>query len=406
MNTSDLLEEVYLGVSANRVRSALTMLGIVIGIGSVIAMVSVGQGAKSQIESNIQSLGSNLLMVMPGAQRGAGSFVSSGRGSAQSLTLEDAQAIASVSGVRAVAPESSRRFQMTAKKNNTNTQVVGTTPAYQSVRNVSVALGSFFTDLQVAARAKVIVLGPTVRDDLFGTDASPLGERVRVNGVEFTVIGVTVAKGGSGMSSQDDMTFVPVTAMNTFLNKSDFVSTISIQATDEATMTATQEAVTSFLLGRHNISSLDQADFTIMNQSDIVSAASSVTGTFTMLLAAIASISLLVGGIGIMNMMLTTVTERTREIGLRQAIGAEKGEIVGQFLGEAILLTVMGGAIGILVGYGISRAISSFASMTTVVSWSSVSLAFGVSAGIGLVFGYYPARRAAHLDPILALRYE
>ncbi|MFA5936103.1 MAG: ABC transporter permease [Patescibacteria group bacterium] len=406
MKTADMLEEIYLGVSANKIRSGLTMLGIVIGIGSVIAMLSVGQGAKQQIETNIQSIGSNLLLIMPGAQRGAGVTVSAGRGSAQTLTVADATALKGTIGVEAVAPESSGRYQITASGKNTNTSVIGTLPTYPSVRNVSVASGSFFTDSQVASRAKVAVLGPTTRDDLFGEGADPIGQRIRIKGSDFTIIGVTASKGGSGFSNADDTIYVPISAMTTFLSGSEYVSTIAIKATDQASMATAQENVTALLLTQHKISNPQAADFSVLNQTDLVSAASSVTDTFSTLLAAIASISLFVGGIGIMNMMLTTVTERTREIGLRQAIGAEKNEIVNQFLGEAVLLTIMGGTIGIVLGYGASKLISSFTSTPTIVAWTSIALAFGVSAVIGLVFGYYPARRAAHLNPIEALRYE
>jgi putative ABC transport system permease protein len=406
MKTMDLLEEIYLGVTANKIRSGLTMLGIVIGIASVIAMISIGQGSKAQVETNIQSIGSNLLLVMPGAQRGGGAMVSSGRGSAQTLTLDDADALKTVEGVAAVAPEVSGRYQVTAKGTNTNTSIMGTTPSYLEVRNVSVESGSFFSDTQAVSRAKVAVLGPTTRDDLFGEGADPIGQKIRIKGIDFTIIGVTKAKGGSGFSNQDDIIYIPVSTASTFLSGTEYAGTISVKAENQETMTDTQSAITAELLERHKISDPVAADFSIMNQSDIVSAASSVTDTFTVLLASIAGISLLVGGIGIMNMMLTTVTERTREIGLRQAIGAERTEIVWQFLGESILLTVFGGVIGILLGYGASKAVSVLMTTPTVVSWSSVLLAFGVSAGIGLVFGFYPARRAAALHPIEALRHE
>lgn len=405
MRIVDLGEEIYIGVSSNKARSGLTMLGVVIGIASVIAMLSVGQGAKKQIESNIQSIGSNLLLVMPGAQRGVGQQVSAGRGSSQTLTNDDATAIAEVSGVAAVAPELSGRYQITARGTNTNTQVVGTQAAYLAVRNVSLDTGSFFSDAQAANRAKVAVLGPTTAEDLFGEGADPIGQAIRIKNQQFTVIGLTKAKGGSGFSNQDDMVFVPLSTAQAYLSGSDYVGTISIQATEQAAMAQVQEAVTTLLLERHG-KTAETADFSIMNQSDIVSAASSMTDTFTILLASIASISLLVGGIGIMNMMLTTVTERTREIGLRQAIGAGQGDILFQFLGEAVLLTAVGGLVGILAGYGASRAISAFAGMATTISWSAVALACGVSVAIGVVFGLYPARRAARLNPIEALRYE
>ncbi len=406
MRIIDLCEEIYLGVSANKVRSGLTMLGIIIGIASVIAMLAIGQGAKAQIQANIQSIGSNLLLVMPGAQRGAGVAVSAGRGSAQTLTLQDADALKNLDGVAAVAAESSRRYQVTVAGKNTNTQIVGTTPAYLAVRNVSLGSGSFLTDAHVVSRTKVSVIGPTTRDDLFGVDGLAVGQRLRINGIDFTIIGVTAPKGGSGFTNQDDTIYIPITAMATFLTGSETVSTIGVQATDQASMQTAQAAITQALLERHKLPSTDRADFSVLNQSDLVSAASSVTDTFSALLASIASISLLVGGIGIMNMMLTTVTERTREIGLRQAIGAEKPEIIGQFLGEAILLTLMGGTIGVLLGYGIAKGLSALMQTPTSVSLTSVFLAFGVSAGIGLVFGFYPAQRAAKLNPIEALRYE
>jgi putative ABC transport system permease protein len=406
MKITDLTEEIWLGVSSNKTRSGLTMLGIVIGIASVIAMLAVGEGSKAQIEANIQSIGSNLLLVQPGFQRGAGVTVSAGRGSSQSLTREDATALANTEGVAAVSPEINSRQQIIAKGTNTNTSVVGTTPTYLETRNLAVDTGSFFTDAQVNARAKVAVIGPTTRDDLFGEGGEAIGQKIRIRNMEFTVIGVTVAKGGSGFTNQDDMIFIPISTMSTYFTGNDSVGTIAVKAASQESMAAAQAAITLVLLDRHNISDPAQADFSVLNQSDIASAASSATQTFTLLLAAIASISLLVGGIGIMNMMLTTVTERTREIGLRQAIGAEKTEIVGQFLGEAILLTVLGGLIGIGLGYAISWGLNIFMNTSTKVAWSSVVLAFSVSAIIGLVFGYYPARRAAKLNPIQALKYE
>lgn len=402
----DFFEEVYLGISSNKARSGLTILGIVIGIASVISMLSIGSGAKAQIENNIQSIGSHLLMVMPGAQRGAGSFVNTGRGSAQTLTNEDAKALATLPNVTAVAPELQRRFQVTMQGKNTNTQFIGTTPAYAIARNITIDTGSFFSESQVVSRAKVAVIGPTTRDDLFGAESNALGQKIKVNGLIFSVIGVTKAKGGSGFTNQDDMVFIPLSTMQAFLSGGSTVSTISIQADNQESMNTIQTLATAMLMERHKIPSPDRADFSVLNQSDLVNAASSVTDTFTILLASIAGISLLVGGIGIMNMMLTTVTERTREIGLRLAIGAESKEIIAQFLGEAILLTLFGGIIGVLLGFGASFLMQSFTSIPTSISWSSVALATGVSVGIGLVFGLYPAKRASKLNPIDALKFE
>lgn len=407
MKISDLLQETYCALAMNKIRSGLTMLGIIIGIGSVVAMISIGQGAQGEIQANIQSIGSNLIMVMPGFQMGVGSQVRSGRGSAQTLTLADADAIQEqVPSIQAVAAEISRNYQITAKGTNTNTSVIGTVASYPQVRNVELASGSFISDQNIDSLSKVAVLGPTTRDDLFGENTDPIGQKIKIQRIDFTVIGVTQAKGGSGFGSQDDMIYVPLSTAQKFLSGDDYVSTISIQVEDADYMTNVQQQVTNLLLSRHNISDPQSADFSVMNQADIVETASSVANTFTVLLAAIAGISLVVGGIGIMNMMLTTVTERTREIGLRKAIGAKSKDISYQFLTEAIMLTFIGGGVGIVCGWLISLLISRFGGITTSVSLTSVLLAFGVSATIGIVFGYYPARRASTLNPIDALRYE
>ena len=407
MKLPDLLSETYSSLTVNKVRTGLTMLGIVIGIGSVIAMVSIGQGAQSSIESSIQSIGSNLLIVTPGAQRGPGVQISAGRGTAQTLTQEDADAIVKeVDLAKAVAPEISRRYQITAKGTNTNTQVVGTVSAYPTVRNLEIDSGAFISDQNVKSLSRVAVIGPTTRDDLFGTDNDPIGQMIRINKVDFKIIGVTKAKGGSGFGSQDDMVFVPLSTAQRYLAGDTYVTSISVAAEDANSMSAIQQQITDILLERHNIKDPTKADFSVINQADIVATASSVTGIFTILLGAIAGISLLVGGIGIMNMMLTTVTERTREIGLRKAIGAKKKDISTQFLTESIMLTFFGGLIGVLFGWFFAWLISTFASIATTVSTTSVMLAFGVSAAIGIIFGYYPARRAAKLNPIEALRYE
>ena len=407
MKFKDLFNETYSSITVNKARSFLTILGIVIGISSVIAMVAIGQGAQNSVQSSIQSIGSNLIMITPGAQRTPGSPVSSGRGSAQTLTINDATAIkTSIDNVTGVAPEISKRYQVTAKGTNTNTSIVGTTIDYPSVKNVEVETGEFFTDSNIQSIDKVAVIGPTTRDDLFGENAEVVGQTMRINKITFKIIGVTKAKGGSGFSNADDVIYIPITTASKLLAGNSYVSTISVQAKTAEAISTVQQAITDLLLTRHKITDSTAADFSILNQADILATASSVTGTFTILLAAIAGISLLVGGIGIMNMMLTTVTERTREIGLRKAIGAKRRDISIQFLTESIMLTFLGGLIGITLGWLISIAVTSFTGIATSVSPSSIILAFGVSAAIGIIFGYYPAKRAAKLNPIEALRYE
>ncbi len=407
MKIIDIIQETHQSLSSNKIRSGLTMLGIVIGISSVIAMVSIGQGAQSSIQSSIQSIGSNLITVSPGVQRGPGSQVSGGQGSARSLTQDDADAIVkNISLAKAVSPELSGRYQVVSKGKNTNTSILGSTPSYPTVRNVEIDLGNFITDQNIKSASKVAVLGPNSRDSLFGEGADPIGQVIRIKNIEFKIIGVTKVKGGSGFANQDDIIFIPLTSAQRYLAGDQYVTSISIQASDAESMTQLQQDVTDLLLTRHNISDPALADFSIFNQADIVAAASSVTQTFTILLGAVAGISLLVGGIGIMNMMLTTVTERTKEIGLRKAIGAKRADINIQFLTEAIALTFIGGVIGVILGWSISFGISYFGLLQTSVSTGSVLLAFGVSAFIGIVFGYYPARRASRLNPIEALRYE
>jgi len=408
MKTSDLFQETLSAITSNKGRSALTILGIVIGIRSVIAMIAVGQGAKASIESSIQSIGSNLLVVTPGAQGGgARNLVSSGRGSAQTLTTDDALAIQEeITLAKAVAPENSRRYQITTKGGNTNTQVIGTNASYQIVRNIELASGYFISDQQVRSISRVAVIGPTTSTDLFGEGTNPIGQSIRINQVSFKIIGVTKSKGSSGFFNQDDIVFVPLTTAQRYLSGDDYVTSISVQAANQDDMTLVQSQITTLLLREHNIRDPQAADFSVTNQADIVATASAITGTFTILLAAIAGISLIVGGIGIMNMMLTNVTERTREIGLRKAIGAQKNDITWQFLAESVMLTVIGGVMGIILGYLLSWTIAQFGNIGTEITLSSILLAVGVSGLIGVVFGYYPARRAAQLNPIEALRYE
>lgn len=389
----------------NKVRSGLTILGIVIGIASVITMVGIGQGSKKSIEAQIESIGSNLITIMPGSQSVGGVRQSSG--SAQSLTEEDVTVLEKkVSGIKAIAPTVSSNYQITAKGNNSNTQVIGTTPDYITVKNVAIELGSFFSESQGRGSAKVAVIGPDTRDTLFGEGANPIGQTVRINKVIFQIIGVTQAKGASGFNNQDDVVYVPIKTSQNYLVGNDYINTINVTVNSQEEMTPVEEQIKTVLLESHGIENEEEADFRTMNQNDIISTASSIADTFTLLLSSIAGISLLVGGIGIMNMMLTTVTERTREIGLRKAVGVRKFYINLQFLTEAVMLTFIGGGVGVLLGLIASYFISSFSSISSVISLSSILLSFGVSAAVGIIFGFYPARRAANLSPIEALRYE
>lgn len=407
MKLSDLFEETYSALSANPVRSGLTVLGIVIGISSVIALVGVGQGATSSITSSINALGTNLLVVTPGASRSAGP-VSGGFGTAKTLTLADATAVKSqITDASNVAVEISGRYQVTYKSSNTNASVDGTQASYANIRDISMSSGVFISDVNVASSAKVAVIGPTLSTTLFGTGVDPTGQLIRINQIQFQVIGETVSKGSTGITSSDSTIFIPYTTAERFLAGSTAtLSDIDIQAKDATSVNTVQQEVTDLLLSRHQISSAASADFSVANQAQLVSSLSTVTSTLTLLLGAIAGISLLVGGIGIMNMMLTTVTERTREIGLRKAIGAKRGDVSQQFLAEAVMLTFIGGLIGIILGWGIATLVTKLGLVTAVVTWQSVALAFGVSALVGIVFGYYPAYRAASLKPIDALKYE
>jgi len=405
MDFQELLASSFEALTLNKVRTALAGLGIVIGIGAVIALVSLGQATQQSVQNSIQGLGANLVTISPGSQRTGA--VQGGFGSSQTLTLDDATAIttANFPSISKVSPEVSRRSQVTAGRNNSNISITGVTANYAGVHNVTMSSGTFITDQDVQGTRNVAVIGPQVVSDLFG-GGDPTGQTIRINKIPFTIVGVTVSKGGTGFANQDDIVFIPVTTAQKTVFGIDYVNDISLSASNANAITQAENDAGYLLLQRHKISDPTQADFSMTSQSDTLNAASSVTGTFTALLAGIAAISLLVGGIGIMNIMLVTVIERTREIGLRKALGAKDSLVVAQFLIEAIILTIGGGLAGAILGIVLSYVISTLISLPFAISISSIFLAIGVSGAIGILFGWYPAKKAADLSPIEALRYE
>jgi putative ABC transport system permease protein len=386
---------------ANRLRSLLAMLGIIIGVSAVIAMLAIGNGAKRQVLSRISSMGTNLLVVTPG-QSGSRGVMS---GTAQSMKLADAEAICGLAGVRRVAPVVNGMSQLKYENKNEPVRIVGTAGSYLSIRDFQVEKGRTFTEPETDMMARVVILGPTTAEDLFGLN-DPLDQPIKIKGINFTVVGITQSKGDQGFFNPDNQAFVPYTTAMKQLFGLDHVSEIDVQAVEGADLTAVQNSIKTLLRQRHRLEQGTDDDFNVRNQADIIQMASQFTQTFTYLLGGIASVSLLVGGIGIMNIMLVTVTERTREIGIRKAIGARERSILLQFLIETLIISGLGGAFGTGLGIGTSRLIGAFTPFAVSVELSSILLALSFSGAIGVFFGWYPARRAAVLSPVDALRYE
>jgi len=404
---TSFLSTVWLGLSTHKLRSFLTMLGIVIGVAAVIILMSIGRGATAQILANIQSMGSDLITVRPGSF----SFGGVRGGVSVTLTMEDAEAIADqVSYISAVAPSYSSSLQLVVGSENTNSQVTGTTPEYMGINNLEIASGSFFTEYDYQRGAKVAVLGSNVAETLFG-NTDPIGQQMRMGTIVVRVIGVLESKGGM-FGSSDDAIFIPLTAMQQTVAQprtaqgESVISSVSLTVSDEKQTDYVISGITSLLRTRHRLAPGADDDFNIMSTEEIANTISEAAGTMTLLLGAIAAISLLVGGIGVMNIMLVSVLERTREIGIRKALGAREHDIWIQFLVEAAFLTLAGGIIGVIIGWLVAFFISSTGLMTTVVTTDIVVLAVSVSVGIGLFFGFYPAWNASRLNPIEALRSE
>jgi putative ABC transport system permease protein len=410
MNVLESVRIALRSLSANKLRSALTMLGIIIGVMAVIAMLSIGRGAQAAITNQINSIGTNLLFVRPGATQQGG--VRTAEGSAATLTLEDAQALQGLPDIVGVAPEVDSFGQVAYLGNNDNARILGVTPDYLDTLNANIADGDFVTSANVTARSAIVVLGAQIAQDMFSS-GEPVGQSVRINGQSFRVVGVMQSKGGTGFLNADTQVFVPITTAMSRLSRGgqfrggNSVSDINVKITDTSVQNDVLQEISQTLDQRHHVV---QDDFSIQSQQDILNTANQVTGILTIFLGGVAAISLIVGGIGIMNIMLVSVTERTREIGIRKAIGARKRDILTQFLTEATILSVTGGIIGILMGALIARLISGVqlgtTTLTTVVDPDSVFLAVIFSVGVGLFFGSYPANRAAGLHPIDALRYE
>jgi putative ABC transport system permease protein len=405
MKIMNILLSAFRALQRNKMRSFLTVLGIIIGVAAVIAMLAIGQGAEYSVKQQIASLGTNVLIVIPGSQQQGGIRI--GAGSATTLTEEDAAAIQRECPAAAfVSPGTRAGGQVIAGNLNWATGIEGTGANYLEIRKWTITYGDFYTEADVKAAAKVCVLGSTVAEALFpGT--SPVGQVIRIRNVPFKVLGVLSKKGQNAMGQdQDDVILAPYTAVLRRLSHYPYLRQILVSATSPSTINAAQSQIVELLRMRHKISAYDPDDFTIRNQTDLAQTATATTEILTILLASVASVSLLVGGIGIMNIMLVSVTERTREIGIRMSVGAREKDILTQFLIEALVLSILGGILGIVFGVVGSKVISDVAKWPTIITAFSIVLSFGFSIAVGIFFGFYPARKAAMLNPIDALRYE
>ncbi|MEO6969803.1 MAG: ABC transporter permease [Chthoniobacterales bacterium] len=405
MRVDSTFKIAFRALRRNKLRSVLTALGIIIGVGAVIAMVSIGNGAKAQVEQQIASLGENVILIFSGSVTSSG--IRTGWGSAGTLKIEDAEAIRrEVPGVIAVSEEVISTSQVSAGNQNWFTRIYGESPEYFDIREWPLSDGANFTAQDVRSANKVCVIGRTTASQVFGSE-SPIGQVLRIKGVPFLVTGVLTPKGLSPQGTdQDDIVIMPYTSAMKRVIGGSTLRGINVQVASPNDLAPAQQQITELLRQRHNIRSGRDDDFTVRNQQEIAETATATSRIMTLLLGAIASVSLIVGGIGIMNIMLVSVTERTREIGVRLAVGAHGRDILTQFLIEAVTLSVIGGVIGILLGLGTSRMLSVFAHWPTLISIPSIIAAFFVSAAVGIFFGFYPAREAARLDPIEALRYE